>query len=254
MRAGTYDQDVLLANSGTSASPITARAEPGERAEVRCWFETAGDHIVLEGFEIDGSYGSLLQSPYDDNGVNTRPALGVNVRSNFVTARNIEIHNRRYTLDRSRAGQGVFVQGNNFTLKNSRLYHDGQIPANNHEHNIYITTGDNFTIRDNIIYESADGGLQMYPHAGNGLIEGNIFAYNGDPNKNCCGVAMLFGSSGQNVSANNVMRVNVIAYTTSDYNVEAGSGQLNAGVSFPGAGSANWNEVVGNCCYHAELP
>ena len=72
--------------SGTSASPITVGAYPGERVEVSGWFKTAGDYIVLGGFEIDGSYGPLLQSPYDDNGVNTRPALGVNARSNFVTA------------------------------------------------------------------------------------------------------------------------------------------------------------------------
>ena len=51
------------------------------------------------------------------------------------------------------------------------------------------------------------------------------------------------------------MRGNVIAYTTNDYNVEAGSGQLNAGVSFPGAGSANRNAGRGQLrCYHAELP
>ena len=50
MRPGTYVQDMLLANSGTSASPITG-AYPGERVEVGDWFKTAGAYIVLEGFD-----------------------------------------------------------------------------------------------------------------------------------------------------------------------------------------------------------
>ena len=235
---GLYNQDVFLAGGGSPGDPITIREYPGESVELRGTFEVNADWVTVQGLRIDGSYGPLIEGmPYDPTEVHTRPAIEVNASHTRWIGN--DVSNRR---SKDRAGQGVSVSegATDTALIGNHIHHAGQIPPDNHQHCIYAGQTTNLLMRGNIIYECADRGLQMYPNADNGLIERNIFAYNG-------GAAVHFSGKGTQTSDNNVVRNNVITHTD-DWNVDAFEGQLAAGVKFP-QNEVNRNEFVDNCVY-----
>jgi hypothetical protein len=239
IRGGLYGQDVFLSSGGTSGNPITIKAYPGESVKLRGTIEANAPWVIVEGLNIDGSYGPLIKGAgYDRTEVHTRPAIEINASHTKWIAN--DVSNRRSESDPDHAGQGVSIGegAGNTELIGNRIHHAGQLPPNNHQHCVYASETTSLLMRGNIVYECADRGLQLYPNADNSLIEKNIFADNG-------GVAVLFSGKGTQTSDNNLVRNNIISHSD-DWGVGAFEGQLAAGVKFPHS-EARRNEVVDNC-------
>ena len=53
------------------------------------------------------------------------------------------------------------------------------LPANNHEHGIYVEASDGAQIVDNWIYDNADRGVQLFPDAQGTYVARNVIDRNG---------------------------------------------------------------------------
>ena len=123
----------------------------------------------------------------------------------------------------------VIIEGNNI--------HDcGTLPAQNHEHGIYIGAARNAIIRNNRIWSNADRGIQLFTDAQGTQIYGNVISGNGQ------GV-LIAGYNG--VAPNNTtVEHNIIAHSKVRHNVESSFDELTT----PGTG----NVFRENCIYGAE--
>ena len=82
------------------------------------------------------------------------------------------------------------------------------LPANNHDHGIYVEASDGAQIVDNWIYDNADRGVQLFPDAQDTYVARNVIDRNGQ------GVIFSRESSG------NVVEHNVISNSRLRWNLE----------------------------------
>ena len=62
-------------------------------------------------------------------------------------------------------GNASYGRAVDVTIQRNRIHDCGLLPANNHEHGIYLSYSDNTRILGNTIYDNADRGVQLYPDA-----------------------------------------------------------------------------------------
>jgi parallel beta-helix repeat protein len=87
------------------------------------------------------------------------------------------------------------------------------LPANNHEHGIYLTETDGVQILDNVIYDNADRGIQLYPNADGTVIRGNIVDGNGQ--------GIIFSGVGGGTSDDNIVENNLFTNAKIRFNIES---------------------------------
>jgi parallel beta-helix repeat protein len=219
-RAGTYTYTEL----SIRAAGATVTSYPGERATLKgqLRIERPATGTVVEGLLLDGrnpgdNFGPLI---YADGAV-----LRDNEITNFHTTNCV--HVARYYNDPAPAN--VVVEGN-------EIHDCGVIPAQNHEHGIYIAASRNMIIRDNQIYSNADRGIQLFPDAQGTQIYGNVIDGNGQ--------GIIFSGYGGISSNNTVVEHNLITNSNERHNVES---------FYPEDTAPGTNNIVrDNCIYGAD--
>lgn len=205
LRGGTYDGE--NPSSGPDAGlwfhrpDVTLRSYPGERATIigRVAVAKGANGVSVEGLTLNGSNPDRAASPFIG-------ADDVSFIGNEVT----NDHTGICFLLTGQGGQSYRVS--NTLIADNRIHDCGTLPANNHEHGIYIQRTEGAVIRDNVIYDNADRGIQLYPDAQNTLISGNVIDGNGS------GV-IISGDLGTASNGTLVIH-NVIANSKLRYNVE----------------------------------
>ncbi len=124
---------------------------------------------------------------------------------------------------------GVVIEGNNI--------HDcGTLPANNHEHGIYIAEAYDTIIRNNRIWGNADRGIQLFTKVEGTRITGNVIDGNG--------TGLIFGGMEGVMATDTIVEHNLITNSNVRHNVEA---------SFDSQTTpATDNLIRDNCIYNAD--
>jgi len=220
-RSGTYSTARGLSIKAPGAF---VTSYPGETATLlgslrieRPATGTTVENLVLNGKNPDNYFNPLI---YADGAV---------LRDNEITNEHTTncVHLAHYYDEP--APNGVVIENNNI--------HDcGTLPANNHEHGIYIAAARNLIIRNNEIWNNADRGVQLYTDVRGAQIYGNVINNNG--------TGVIFGGNDEMAASDNVVENNVITNSNVRFNVE---------YSFDPAGpQGSGNLVRHNCIYGAQ--
>src|SRR5919202_5827504 len=209
LRAGTYHEDVTFNRGGTSdTSRMTIRSYAGERATIsgRLYIPDRANYVTVERLDLDGHDAPMCSSKPDCH----LPSPTVNgdhivFQENDVTNRHLGI-----CFNLGAAGYGRAVAD---VIQRNRIHDCGVLPANNHEHGIYLAYSDDVQILSNVIYDNADRGVQLYPDAQHTLIKGNVIDGNG--------VVVIFSGAGSTASNDNVVENNVITNSKIRHDVES---------------------------------
>lgn len=107
----------------------------------------------------------------------------------------------------------------------------------NQEHGIYVADSINAVITNNYIYDNADRGVQLYPHAMDTLVQNNVIDGNGE--------GVLFGGDNSDVpSSGNIVRDNIIGDSRVDANIDS---------YFTSGQPATVNQVTDNCLWGGQV-
>ena len=93
-------------------------------------------------------------------------------------------------------------------IRFNRIHNCGELPANNHDHGIYVEASDGAQIVDNWIYDNADRGVQLFPDAQGTYVARNVIDRNGQ--------GVIFSRE----SAGNIVEHNVISNSRLRWNLE----------------------------------
>ena len=200
LRGGTYSQDTTFDVSGTSGAPITLTSYPGETATVtgRMYVDRNANYVTVTGLYLNGTNSGNLPSP-------TINSANVTFSGNDITD--------KHTAICFNVGDSTYGIANNTLITANRIHDCGVMPANNHEHGIYVSDATNTVISWNLIYNNADRGIQLYPHAQTTTIDHNIIDNNGE------GI-IISGDGGQTTDNSNIYD-NSISNAQIRYDVES---------------------------------
>ena len=195
LRAGIFDGNVRLDRGGNAEAPVTLTSHPGERATIRGRLVVAAgaDFVTIAGLDLNGVNAQGLPSP-------TVNAEDVTFTRNDITNDHTAIC---FVL-----GSDEFGRARRTLIQLNRIHDCGKLPANNHEHGIYVQAADETTIVDNWIYKNADRGVQLFPDSQRAYVARNVIDWNGQ------GVIISRESAG------NVVEHNVISNSRLRWNVE----------------------------------
>ena len=195
LRDGLYEQDVKVAKGGAMGAPVTITSYPGERATLkgRLRVSDSANFVTIESLNLDGRDAGNLPSPsvYGDD---------VAFRDNDITDHHTGIC---FLL-----GSNDYGRAKRTTIERNRIHDCGVLPAQNHDHGIYIEHADDTRVLNNWIYDNADRGVQMFPDSQGAYIAGNVIDGNGQ------------GVSFARESADNVVEHNVISNSVLRWNIE----------------------------------
>jgi parallel beta-helix repeat protein len=164
----------------------------------RLWFTRQSHDSEVRGLALDGRNRDALPSP---------TVNGTGIR--FV-------HNNVYNGHTNICfilGSEGFGRARGTVIRDNRIHDCGRLPAENHDHGIYVSLADRTTIVGNWIYDNADRGIQLYPDAQGTRIERNVIDGNGE--------GIIFSGSDGMASSNNVVQDNVIANSRIRADVES---------------------------------
>jgi parallel beta-helix repeat protein len=203
---------------------VTLMPEPGADATLKGYLrvEVEGKGSVIEGLTLDGRNPDNLFNPmiYADR---------VTLRGNEITNHHTTncVHLAPYYDDPAPAG--VVIEDNDI--------HDcGKLPANNHEHGIYIAAAKNTIIRNNRIWGNADRGIQLYTAVTGTEIYGNVIDGNG--------TGVIFGGAEGVMATDTTVEHNLITNSNVRHNIEASFDEQTT--------PATSNVVRDNCIFNAE--
>jgi parallel beta-helix repeat protein len=230
---GAYAGYLRITHGGRLGARLTIRSVPGAVATVlgRIWIRAGSDYVTIQGLHIVG-----LPGPVDCAGAQCPniPTVGVNSRSATLLDNDITNHHSSICVAIGSAQWGVARQ----TLVEGNVIHDcGRLPATNLEHGIYVADAVGAVIRSNYIYDNADRGIQLYPHAEGTLVEGNVIDANGE--------GILIGGVGADPTEGSLVEHNLVTNSRIGGNIES---------FFPaGAPPAAANQVTDNCLFGGQV-
>jgi hypothetical protein len=201
VRAGSYNEDVAIAHGGTSTSQIILTSYPGETATItgRFWVTKQASYVTISKLALDGRNSDDLPSP-TVNGNNITFSLDDITDDHTAICFNIG----------SDSGYGV---ANNTLITHSRIHGCGVLPANNHEHGIYVDDANGTRIEWNLIYDNADRAIQLYPNSQGATIDHNVIDDNGE--------GIIFSGDGGMASSNNNVYDNLMTGATIRHDAES---------------------------------
>jgi parallel beta-helix repeat protein len=193
LRAGTYSGGIRFNDGGSPGHPIVLRSYPGEQALVtgRTYIPRGSNYLAIADLSLNGAH-------QPNNGVLPSPT----VDADHVTFEFDDITND-HTAICFDLGNPVYGTANSTVIADSRIHGCGRLPADNHEHGIYVDHAIATTITGNWIYDNADRGIQLYPSAQRTRIADNVIAGNGE--------GIIFSGAEGLASSNNLVEHNVIA-------------------------------------------
>lgn len=207
LHGGRYAEHVRINRTGTADGRITIRSFPGEQAELygRLYVPDSANHITFEHLKLNGASTQLcgkadclLPSP--------------TVNGDDIVFQDNDVTNEHTTICFNLGNSG-YGTARRVTIRRNRIHDCGQLPANNHEHGIYVTEAEDTQILDNVIYDNADRGIQLYPNADRTVIRGNVIDSNG--------VGIIFSGEGDSTSDGNIAENNIITNSNVRRNVES---------------------------------
>ena len=195
LRSGSYDQSVTVRQAG-----ITVRPYPGERATLkgRLWIAQGADSVTFEGLKLDGRNSGELPSP--------------TVNADDATFRHNDVTNDHTAICFVVGSSESWGRARRTVIEANRIHHCGVMPAQNHDHGIYVEAADDTRIVGNWIYDNADRGVQLYPDAQRTTVTGNVIDGNGQ--------GVIFSGEGT-TSNDNTVEGNVITNSQIRFNIES---------------------------------
>ena len=220
---GTYNEQVTVANSGTSGNPVTLKAATPGTATVTGGvdgFVVSGkSYVTIDGFTVTATSGvgiklssasNLVISnntvTFSGHPVSGQNAAGVDlsgVTASLLTG-NSSDHNSFYGFHVGGSSTGVTLLRNEASF-NAEVW---QRNANG----IDVVAPGNFVI-GNVLHDNEDSGLQFYPGGDNGVAANNVIYNNGD-----------HGIDDLNVTGGKLVGNTVFHNCTDGINVEGTSG------------------------------
>ncbi len=192
VREGTYVEQVIISNSGTSTSPITISAYPGETPVIdgqyhlptnngdwancnntvsppRCFnyghlVRIEGDYIILDGFEIRHSLGRGVVV-YREDSIPTGSII-----------RNNNIHSNRHAGILMHEASNILIENNEVSYNANFATHDRNPGEINWTAAIAAYRSDQLVYRGNVVHHNYGEGLitANYDGTTNILIEDNV--------------------------------------------------------------------------------
>jgi parallel beta-helix repeat protein len=213
LRGGTYVEDVKV-----SQGRIALRSYPGEQARLvgRLWFSRSARKDVFSHLTLDGRNAAELPSP-------TVNGSAISFVDNEVTNANTSIC---FLL-----GSPSYGRARDTLIEGNRIHDCGRLPANNHEHGIYVERADRTRIVGNLIYDNADRGIQLYPNAQYTVIERNVIDGNGE--------GIIFSGDEGLASNHNLVQFNVVSHSRIRADIES---------YFPSGNPVGVGNLVRNNC------
>ena len=222
--AGTYVEEVVPANSGTSTAPITYTAAPGDdvviTGAVRGFTLRNKNWITITGFHVTGTAdsGIYLKSAtritLSDNQVSRSGVPGSSDTTAqgiyLVGSTNVQIlgntadHNSDTGIYVSTGNSGILIRGNT-SFDNARSYTRAATGID--------VRSPGTTVVGNVTYGNEDSGVQLYNGAHRSVVVNNVTYGNGDH-----GIDVL--NSTDTVIVSNTVHDNV----TAGINLEGASG------------------------------
>jgi hypothetical protein len=193
VRAGTYNESVTIAVSGTASEPVTFQSYPGETAIVDGTGLSVAGNDVQGLFNIeDESYvtisGFVIQN-YTTSSANSTPAgIWVTGSGSNIQILNNQVHNITTTSEKNGNAFGIAVYGSEAPASISNITISGNAVYNNKTGNSETVNVDGnvngFTISNNTIHDNDNIGIDAigfegvapsatYDFARNGEISGN---------------------------------------------------------------------------------
>ena len=233
LEAGTYSGYLRISHGGTANLPVTLEAQPGATVLFlgRVWIMAGSNYVTLEGLDIDGAQAARECSQTDCPVLPT-----VSINGDFTTLTSDDITNEHMGICVN-IGSDAWGTATNTVVNYNVIRDCGQIPAMNQEHGIYVADSINAVITNNYIYDNADRGVQLYPHAMDTLVQNNVIADNGE--------GVLFGGDNSDVpSSGNIVRDNIIGDSRVDANIDS---------YFTSGQPATVNQVTDNCLWGGQV-
>jgi len=216
LRGGTYSGAVVIRSGG-----ITLASAPNERATISGLLEVtdSANDVKIVNLNLDGANPSATPS--------------VQINGDRVTLRGNDITNRHTAICVVVGGDGAkWGVANDTVVDGNRIHGCGRLPATSQDHGIYLDTSRNARVTNNVITDTADYGVHIYPDAQGSVVEHNVIDGNG--------MGLIFAGDVKTASNNNVVRFNVIADATRQYNVE----------SWWSGPKGNGNALTQNCLWN----
>jgi parallel beta-helix repeat protein len=227
LRQGTYSENVTINHGGSDdASQVVVKSYAGERATIsgRVYVTDNANYVTIEQLNLDG---------HDSPSCSSTPSCRLpspTVNGDHITFQDNDVTNRHLGICFN-LGNATYGRAVSDVIQRNRIHDCGVLPANNHEHGIYLSYADDTKILNNVIFDNADRGIQLYPDAQHTLIRGNVIDGNG--------VGVIFSGAGDSASNDNVVENNVISNSNIRHDVESWYPNV--------VGSGN---VVRNNCIH----
>lgn len=226
LRGGVYDEDVVIKHGGTATAPMVIRSYSTATATLvgRLYLARGARYTTISDMKLVGinhsrSCEKICPSPFIS--ANDTTFVRDDVTNNHVDAICFLLGD----------ANGVYGAADHTIIKDNRIHDCGKLPPSNFDHGIYIEESRGSQILDNLIYDNADRGIQLYPHAIGTLIRGNVIVANGE--------GVDFGGGGSHTSSDNIVEHNIIANSKVLYNVLSAYGA--------GASVGTGNLVRYNC-------
>jgi hypothetical protein len=220
-RTGTYQTTTGLS---IRAANSTTTSYPGEHATLlgSLRVERPATGAVVENLTLDGKNPDNYFNPiiYADNAI---------MRNNEITNEHTTncVHLAHYYDDPAPT---------NVVIENNNIHDCGVLPAQNHQHGIYIAASRHLIIRNNVIWNTADRGIQLYTDVKDTQIYGNVINNNG--------VGIIISGADGLTTSNTLIQHNLITYSNVRHNVESWFG--------PGTSPGTNNVVRDNCIHGAQ--
>jgi parallel beta-helix repeat protein len=216
VRGGTYKGAVVIRTSG-----VTVTSAPNERATVVGLFEVAdsANDVSVLNLNLDGT--------------NSAATPGVQINGDRVVLRGNDITNHHSAICVVVGGDGAkWGIAYDTVVDANRIHGCGRLPATSQDHGIYLDTSRNARVTNNVITDTADYGIHIYPDSQGSIVEHNVIDGNG--------MGLIFAGDVSTASNNNVVRFNVIADSTRQYNVQ----------SWWSGPKGNGNTLTQNCLWN----
>lgn len=240
--SGSYNGGFHTTASGTAKNKITFKSTTKQGAKIvipagsasdTAW-DSDGDWVVIDGFEVDGSAFST----------GTQWRFGIYVRGSNVTVQNCKVHHIGTTgLGAGAGAAGLYAEGfygdQNIDFLYNVVYLCGTLAGDNTMHCIYhATVGGN--IKNNLAYKAAGWGITTFHDAQHinivnntvfSCISGGISVAGGSPYKTAGVADYMYVAN--NISYSNTAYGIIESNTTGTHNVYVN----NCSFSNP---TANW--------------
>ncbi|MDQ3935592.1 MAG: right-handed parallel beta-helix repeat-containing protein [Actinomycetota bacterium] len=211
LRGGTYSEQTVTLNRGGTGEDarVVIKSFPGERAKHvgRLYVPDRANFVTVEQLDLDGSTAERCPS-----GATCNRLPSPTVNGDDIVFQDNDVTNQHQAICFN-LGNSSYGTARRVLIRRNRIHNCGILPANNHDHGIYLTETEDVRILDNVIYDNADRGIQMYPNADRTVIRGNIIDGNGQ--------GIIFSGVGDSVSSDNVVENNIVTNAKLRYNIES---------------------------------